>query len=153
MDALQVHWWPVGSPQFLSLHVPETRKYITGISGIGFLGDRYKWCFALCYGTVVHCLSVCLSLCHVGALWPNGWMAQDATSYGGRPWPRRHCARWGPSSPTERGTAAYVYCVQTITHVGNCWARFAGWMLFLSPDKQCWSSEEKAYHQTQTTEN
>jgi len=32
-------------------------------------------------------------------LWPNGWMDQDTTWYGGRPWPRPHCARWGSSSP------------------------------------------------------
>jgi len=32
-------------------------------------------------------------------LWPNGWMDQDATWYGGRPWLMRHCVRWGPSSP------------------------------------------------------
>jgi len=32
-------------------------------------------------------------------LWPNGWMDQDATWYGGRPRTRRHCVRWGPSSP------------------------------------------------------
>jgi len=33
-------------------------------------------------------------------LWPNGCMDQDATWYGGRPWrPRRHCVRWGPSTP------------------------------------------------------
>jgi len=31
-------------------------------------------------------------------LWPNGWMHQDATWYAGRPHPRRHCVRWGPSS-------------------------------------------------------
>jgi len=30
--------------------------------------------------------------------WPNGWIDQDTTSYGGRPRPRPHCARWGPSS-------------------------------------------------------
>jgi len=29
-------------------------------------------------------------------LWPNGWMDQDATWYGGRTWPRQHCVRWGP---------------------------------------------------------
>ena len=23
--------------------------------------------------------------------WPNGWMDQDATWYGNRPWPRRLC--------------------------------------------------------------
>ena len=28
-------------------------------------------------------------------LWPNGCMDQDATWYGGRPPPRRHCVRWG----------------------------------------------------------
>jgi len=30
--------------------------------------------------------------------WPNDWMDQDVTWYGGRPWPRPHCVRWGPSS-------------------------------------------------------
>ena len=29
-------------------------------------------------------------------LWPNGWMHQDATWYGGRPHPRELCVRWGP---------------------------------------------------------
>ena len=29
-------------------------------------------------------------------LWPNGWMDQDATWYGGRPRPRQLCVRWGP---------------------------------------------------------
>ena len=32
-------------------------------------------------------------------LWPNGWMDQDTTWYGGRPRPRPHCARWGPNFP------------------------------------------------------
>ena len=32
-------------------------------------------------------------------LWPNGWMYQDATWYGGRPQPRGLCVRWGPSRP------------------------------------------------------
>jgi len=31
-------------------------------------------------------------------LWPNGWMHQNTTRYGGRPQPRWHCARWVPSS-------------------------------------------------------
>ena len=30
-------------------------------------------------------------------LWPNGCMDQDATWYGGRPQPTRHCVRCGPS--------------------------------------------------------
>ena len=49
------------------------------------------------YATGLLC---CLSVCNVGVLWPNGWMDQDATWYGGRPRPRRHCVRWGPS-PTQ----------------------------------------------------
>jgi len=36
-------------------------------------------------------------------LWPNGWMDQDATWYGGRTRPRRLCVRWGPSSPPKKG--------------------------------------------------
>jgi len=36
-------------------------------------------------------------------LWPNCWMNQNATCYGGRPWPRRHCVRWRPSSPFRGG--------------------------------------------------
>jgi len=55
---------------------------------------------------------------NVGVLWPHGWTDQDVTWYGGRPRPRRHCVRWGPSSPTERDTAVplfstLVYCGQT----------------------------------------
>jgi len=43
--------------------------------------------------------------------WPmsivaNGSMNQDATWYGGRHRPRRHCVRWGPSSLRRRGTTA-----------------------------------------------
>ena len=34
-------------------------------------------------------------------LWPNGWMDQDATWYGGRPLPRAHCARRAPSPPKK----------------------------------------------------
>ena len=58
--------------------------------------------FALCYRTAV--CPVCLSVCDVGVLWPNGWMDQDETWHGGRPRPRPHCVRSGPSSP-HRGTA------------------------------------------------
>jgi len=34
-------------------------------------------------------------------LWPNGWMNQDTTWYGGRPRPMRHSVRWGLSSPQK----------------------------------------------------
>ena len=29
--------------------------------------------------------------------WPNGWMHQDATWYGGRPRLTRYCVRWDPA--------------------------------------------------------
>jgi len=41
-------------------------------------------------------------VCDVGVLWPNGWVDQDANWYGGRPQLRRHCVRWGPSSPLPK---------------------------------------------------
>jgi len=45
-------------------------------------------------------------------------MDQDATWYAGRPQPRRHCVRWGPSSPLKKGGQSpcpilpHVYCGQ-----------------------------------------
>jgi len=36
-------------------------------------------------------------------LWPNRWMHQDATWYGGRLQPRWLCIRWRPSSPSPKG--------------------------------------------------
>jgi len=47
-----------------------------------------------------------LSVCIVGALWPNGWMDEDETWHRGRPraWPQ--CFRWGTQLPlTQRCTA------------------------------------------------
>jgi len=54
--------------------------------------------FALCYRTVV------LSVCNVGLLCTNGWMDENETwhSHGGRPRPRPHCVRWGPSFPPKK---------------------------------------------------
>jgi len=37
---------------------------------------------------------------------PNGCMDRDATWYEGRPRPRRHCVRWRPSSPPQKGGSA-----------------------------------------------
>ena len=55
-------------------------------------------------------LSVCLLL-------QNGCMYQNTTWYGGRLQPRRHCVRWGPSSPSLKGLnpqfLANVHCGQT----------------------------------------
>jgi len=49
--------------------------------------------------------------------WPNGWMDQHATWQADRPWPKRHCVRWRPSSPSPKGGRAPnfrpVYCGQT----------------------------------------
>jgi len=39
-------------------------------------------------------------------LWANGWMDQDGTWHGGGPWSRPHCARWGASSPPQKGRRA-----------------------------------------------
>jgi len=68
---------------------------------------------------------VCLSVCSVGVLWPNGWVDQGATWYCDRPRRRRHCVRWLSSSPTKRGTAAphisaRVYRSQTVAQLSNC---------------------------------
>jgi len=50
-------------------------------------------------------------------LWPNGWMDQAASWYGGRPRPRPCCVRWGPISPQKGAQQAPnfwpVYCGQT----------------------------------------
>jgi len=52
-------------------------------------------------------------------LWPNGWMDQDATWYGGRPRPRRverQCVRWGPDPPkgAQPPSFGHWYCGQTV---------------------------------------
>jgi len=39
---------------------------------------------------------------------PNGWMDQDATWYDGRPRPRQHCVRCGPSS-TAQGHGPQIF--------------------------------------------
>ena len=65
------------------------------------------------------CLSV-LSVCDVGVLWPNGWIDQDETWYGGRPWHGHTELDGDPAPPEKRHSphfSAHVYCGQT-----------AGWM-------------------------
>ena len=47
-------------------------------------------------------------------------MDQDATLYGGKPWPRRRCVRWGRSSPRLKGAQPPVF--------GSCLLWPNGWM-------------------------
>jgi len=43
-------------------------------------------------------------------LWPNGWMDQDGTWHGGRPWSCPHCARWRHSCPPpKRGQSPPIF--------------------------------------------
>jgi len=59
-------------------------------------------------------------------LWRNGCMYKNTTWYGGRPQHRRHCVRWGPSSPSPKGAysqfSANVCCGQTAG-----WTKDATW--------------------------
>jgi len=55
-------------------------------------------------------------------LCPNGWMDQDATWYRGRPRSKRHCFRWGPSSPSPKREQS----PQFSAHV--CCGEMAGWI-------------------------
>ena len=59
--------------------------------------SSYLLTYLLTYRTVV------LSVCNVGALWPNGWMDQDETWNAGRPQPWSHCVRWGPTCTFPEG--------------------------------------------------
>ena len=56
-------------------------------------------------------LSVCLScpVCNVGVLSPQGWTDQNETWYECRPRPWPHCIRWGPRSPTPKGTQPPIF--------------------------------------------
>jgi len=64
---------------------------------------------------------VCLSVCNVGVLWPNGWMDQDETWHAGRPRPWPHCVRWGPSCPPPKGHSPHF-------SAHTCYGEMAGWI-------------------------
>jgi len=59
-------------------------------------------------------------------LWPNGWMHQDVTWYGGRPQPRRLCGRWGPSTPSQKGAVPPVFSPRLLWPNG-CMDQDAAW--------------------------
>ena len=60
---------------------------------------------------------VCLPVCDVGVLWPNGWMDQDETWHAGMPWPGHIVLDGDPAPPPKKGAAppifGHVYCGQT----------------------------------------
>ena len=66
-------------------------------------------------------------------LWPNVWMDQDATWYGGRPWPRRHWLWWVPSSPITptKGENFFPSCIsrKPLNERVHKWMN--GWMKIL----------------------
>ena len=90
------------------------------------IGRPFVKRFALYYRTVV--CPVCLS-------WPNGCMDQDATCYGGKSRPRRHCMRWVPRSPPPKGAKPpnfrpmFIVAKRYVYHDSHCdvqpWARAA----------------------------
>jgi len=56
-------------------------------------------------------------------LWPNGWMHQDATWYGGRPQPRRLCVRCGPSPLPIKGRSPHFLTMSIVAkrlHGSRC---------------------------------
>jgi len=71
-------------------------------------------------------------------LWPYGCMDQDVTSYGARPRLMRLCVRWGPRSPSPKGSgapqfSAHVYCGQTAGWIKLVFGMEVG----LSPGRIC----------------
>ena len=73
---------------------------------------------------------------------PSGCMDQDATWYGGRPWPRRLCVRWGPSPSPKGGRSPPIF-------FDPCLLWPSGWMdqdgtwhggIGLSPGSCLWST-------------
>jgi len=86
----------------------DSSEDFMGRGGLRFFGRPFVKRFALCHRSVV--LSVCLSVLPVTLVYcgQNGCMDQDATWYRGRPWPRRHCVRWGPSSALPKRGQSFL---------------------------------------------
>jgi len=56
-------------------------------------------------------LTVSLSVCTVGVLWPNGWMGEDATWYTEVDLGPGHIVLDGDPATRERGTASPLFSV------------------------------------------
>jgi len=66
---------------------------------------------------------LCLSVCDVGVSWRNGWIDQDATWYGGRPRPMRHCVRWDQAPPRKGAQQPPFFgtlCSGMVAHLSWC---------------------------------
>jgi len=81
-----------------------------------FIGWPLVEWFALCYQTVV-----CLSVCNVGILWPNGWMDPDETWHASRSLPGHIVLDGDPASPPPK-----VHSPQFSAHI--CCGQMAGWI-------------------------
>jgi len=60
-------------------------------------------------------------------LCPNSWMDQDATWYGGRPRSKRHCVRWGPSSPSPKRAQNPLILGPCLLWPNSCMDQDATW--------------------------
>ena len=62
-------------------------------------------------------------------LWPNGWMHQGATWYGGRSQPRRLCVRWGRSPLPQKGEASPNFRIfgPRLLWPNGCMDQYASW--------------------------
>jgi len=116
VDSLGDAWlaYEIRRPNSWPTAVPTMVNMCDAVSHFRFPSSYYNL-VSYAIGPLV-VLSVCLSVCDVGVLWPNGWIDQDETWYWGRPWPRPHCLRWGSSSPSRNGHSpqfsAHVCCGQ-----------------------------------------
>ena len=72
-------------------------------------------------------LSVCLSVCNVGVLWPNSLTDQDETWRAGRsrPWP--HCVRWGAAPHPSKGHSPHPIFGPYLLEPNGCMDQDATW--------------------------
>jgi len=94
-----------------------------------FVGPFVKRFTIMLSDNCLSTLSVCLSVCDVGVLWPNRWMDQDETWHGGIGLGPGHIVLYGalqllPSHRKKHSSPLFsvsVYCGQTVAHLSYCW--------------------------------